>query len=201
MVFSFLGWGCWAEPFAQSRRRLRQHQPMARTCKLEHHDGLRARRLGPQTPGSAAGVPGRVGLAKGWQSGARRRQLGGLASPALTVMWSLQLPLALWRQMPAPHIHNPWNAPHHPRHRNNRYSKCKASRSVVEWAYIQVCQNGATTSGSALINPGMDIPWQACKVHGINNADLRDEPRLDTHAATLLDLLPQILPERYSPEV
>ena len=65
----------------------------------------------------------------------------------------------------------------------------KQTVGVVEWAYIQIRQDGTTTSESALVNPGMDIPWQACKVHRINNADVRDKPRLDAHAATLLDLL------------
>ena len=80
--------------FAQGRRRLRQHQSMARPCKSEYDHGLRTRRSGPEATGPAAGIPRRISATEGWKLDPWPHQLGGLASAPLKIMWSSRRPRA-----------------------------------------------------------------------------------------------------------
>lgn len=43
---------------------------------------------------------------------------------------------------------------------------------IVEFAYLRVNPDGTQKSGSVLLNPGMEIPWEATHVHGITRADI-----------------------------
>lgn len=59
------------------------------------------------------------------------------------------------------------------------------SCGIAELAYIWFGVNGDVESFSCLLNPRMEIPWQAQKVHGISNEMVKDAPEFDAVAAAV----------------
>src|SRR5579864_3754158 len=47
---------------------------------------------------------------------------------------------------------------------------------IVEIAILKVCPDGSEQTYHTRLNPGIPIPEEATTVHGISDADVRDEP-------------------------
>jgi DNA polymerase III epsilon subunit-like protein len=59
---------------------------------------------------------------------------------------------------------------------------------IVEFGCITVDPNGTTFSSTTRINPGIPIPWQATKVHGIRNRDVAKAPKFTSLVPTLTNM-------------
>lgn len=52
---------------------------------------------------------------------------------------------------------------------------CDPVVGLVEFAFIKVNPDGSHSRGSTLLHPGIPIPWQASKVHGITDSTIANE--------------------------
>jgi DNA polymerase-3 subunit epsilon len=60
---------------------------------------------------------------------------------------------------------------------------------IVELALLRVSPDGEITERVRRFNPGVPIPAEASRVHGISDADVADEPPFSARAKSLLELL------------
>lgn len=56
---------------------------------------------------------------------------------------------------------------------------------IVEISYLKIHPDGREETGTWLINPGMPIPFEVTKIHGITDDDVRDKPSFQQVAQTL----------------
>jgi DNA polymerase III subunit epsilon len=56
---------------------------------------------------------------------------------------------------------------------------------IVEISYLKVYPDGREETGTWLINPGIPIPPEVSKIHGITDDDVRDKPSFQQVAQTL----------------
>jgi DNA polymerase-3 subunit epsilon len=63
-----------------------------------------------------------------------------------------------------------------------------ATARIVELAVTTVCPDGKSSSLRKRFNPGVPIPADATRVHGITDADVRDEMAFRDFAPTVADL-------------
>jgi DNA polymerase III epsilon subunit family exonuclease len=69
---------------------------------------------------------------------------------------------------------------------------------IVEVAVVHCCDGAVTERHGFLINPGIPIPAEASAVHGIRDEDVKDKPRFEALAPTLLKLLAGRVPVAYN---
>jgi DNA polymerase III subunit epsilon len=60
---------------------------------------------------------------------------------------------------------------------------------IVEISVLKVSPDGQRKHRTRRVNPGVPIPPEATAIHGITDADVADEPRFPSMAASLLALL------------
>jgi len=60
----------------------------------------------------------------------------------------------------------------------------------VEFAYLKIMHDGSDpVTGSTLVNPGVPIPADASKIHGITDSDVAGAPSLRELAPMISDLM------------
>jgi len=69
---------------------------------------------------------------------------------------------------------------------------------IVELAVVRMQHGKVLRSWASLINPGIYIPRDATKVHGIDNHDTKDAPRFVDTLTTFVPLLDGALPVAYN---
>ena len=74
------------------------------------------------------------------------------------------------------------------------------SDRLIELACVRAGGGGTFERQSWLVNPGLPIPAEAVKVHGISDADVRDQPRFEDVACEALEALKGAVPVAYNAE-
>ena len=68
-------------------------------------------------------------------------------------------------------------------------TKSPQSARIVEWAVVVFVADSAPTTHSSLVDPGVPIPTEASRIHGITDADIVAAPTTKQMLPRLLDLL------------